>query len=169
MPKFKAYVKVPADSTGKLKRIVTKNIDANSSTEALALLRGQYGTKNINIASQISEAKPRKTIHNKINSTIKKTTPSYSRIKKNYKRKKSSDFVRTSNSSSDLVDAIGNTAIGQAIFIFIGIIIIGWIVSAIFDSPTILYVFIVIAFVFIIKKIIDLIKYIYSFFKNLFS
>ena len=72
MPKFKAYVKVPADSTGKLKRIVTKNIEANSSTEALALLRGQYGTKNVNIASQISEKKPRKTSHNKINSTIKK-------------------------------------------------------------------------------------------------
>ena len=67
MPKFKAYVKVPADSTGKLKRIVTKNIEANSSTEALALLRGQYGTKNVNIASQISEKKPRKTSHNKIN------------------------------------------------------------------------------------------------------
>jgi|TARA_B110000196_G_C21066656_1_gene625247 hypothetical protein len=39
MPKFKAYVKVPADSTGKLKRIVTKTVSANSSTEALASLR----------------------------------------------------------------------------------------------------------------------------------
>ena len=169
MPKFKAYVKVPADSKGSLKRIVTKTISADNSVNALAQLRGQYGTKNVNITSQIPEKKLRKTSHNKINSTIKKTAPSYSRIKKSYKRKKSSDLVSTSNSSSDLVDAIGNTAIGEAIFMFIGIITFGWIISAIFDSPTILYAFIVIAFVFIIKKIIDLIKYIYSFFKTLLS
>jgi hypothetical protein len=43
MPKFKAYVKVPADSKGSLKTITTKTVNGNSSTEALALLRGQYG------------------------------------------------------------------------------------------------------------------------------
>ena len=53
MPKFKAYVKVPADSKGSLKRITTKTISANSSTEALALLRGQYGANNVNIASKV--------------------------------------------------------------------------------------------------------------------
>ena len=30
MPKFKAYVKVPADSKGSLKRIVTKTISADN-------------------------------------------------------------------------------------------------------------------------------------------
>jgi len=53
MPKFKAYVKVPADSTGKLKRIVTKTISADNSLDALATLRGQYGSSNVNIASQV--------------------------------------------------------------------------------------------------------------------
>ena len=41
MPKFKAYVKVPADSKGSLKRIVTKTISADNSVNALAQLRGQ--------------------------------------------------------------------------------------------------------------------------------
>jgi hypothetical protein len=53
MPKFKAYVKVPADSTGKLKRIVTKTISADNSLDALATLRGQYGTSNVNITQQV--------------------------------------------------------------------------------------------------------------------
>ena len=53
MPKFKAYVKVPADSKGSLKRITTKTVSANSSTEALALLRGQYGANNVNITSKV--------------------------------------------------------------------------------------------------------------------
>lgn len=48
MPKFKAYVKVPADSTGSLKRIVTKTISADNSVNALAQLRGQYGSSNVN-------------------------------------------------------------------------------------------------------------------------
>ena len=53
MPKFKAYVKVPADSKGSLKRIVTKTITADHSVNALAQLRGQYGSRNVNIASQV--------------------------------------------------------------------------------------------------------------------
>ena len=51
MPKFKAYVKVPADSKGSLKRIVTKTITADHSVNALAQLRGQYGSRNVNIVS----------------------------------------------------------------------------------------------------------------------
>ncbi len=48
MPKFKAYVKVPAESKGSLKRIVTKTISAGNSVNALAQLRGQYGSSNVN-------------------------------------------------------------------------------------------------------------------------
>lgn len=37
MPKFKAYVKVPADSKGSLKTITTKTVNANSSTEDIKI------------------------------------------------------------------------------------------------------------------------------------
>ena len=168
MPKFKAYVKVPADSKSSLKRIVTKTISADNSAEALQLLRGQYGSQNVNIASQIIEKKPRKIEQSKVAATQKKTATSVSKIKKSYKRNNSSNLKSTSNSSS-VIDSLAKTSVGEPIFIFIGIIIIGWVVSAIIGSPTIFYIFIVIAFVFIIKKIIDLFRYIYSFFKTLFS
>ena len=82
MPKFKAYVKVPADSTGSLKRIVTKTIDAKNSVDALASLRGKYGTGNVNITQQVSTAsKPRAHNSSSKTSYIPKSSPF---VKKKY-------------------------------------------------------------------------------------
>ena len=77
MPKFKAYVKVPADSTGSLKRIVTKTISADNSVDALQSLRGQYGSKNVNITSQVmpgikSQTKSPVSSNRKISSGVSK-------------------------------------------------------------------------------------------------
>ena len=82
MPKFKAYVKVPADSTGSLKRIVTKTIDAKNSVDALATLRGKYGTGSVNITQQVSAAsKSRAHNSSSKNSYIPKSSPF---VKKEY-------------------------------------------------------------------------------------
>ena len=82
MPKFKAYVKVPADSTGSLKRIVTETIDAKNSVDALATLRGKYGTGSVNITQQASTASKPKA-HNSSSKTsyIPKSSPF---VKKKY-------------------------------------------------------------------------------------
>ena len=87
MPKFKAYVKVPADSTGSLKRIVTKTISADNSVNALAQLRGQYGSSNVNIASQVMPGiKPRSYSSTRPNkSYTPKTYTSFSRKNRSYK------------------------------------------------------------------------------------
>ena len=87
MPKFKAYVKVPADSKGSLKRIVTKTISADNSVNALAQLRGQYGSSNVNIASQVMPGlKPRSRTSTSTNrSYIPKTSTSFSRKNRSYK------------------------------------------------------------------------------------
>jgi len=91
MPKFKAYVKVPADSTGKLKRIVTKTLSADNSVNALAQLRGQYGSSNVNIASQVMPGlKPRsRTSTSSSRSYIPKASTSFSRRNRTYKYAKS--------------------------------------------------------------------------------
>ena len=80
MGKYKAYVKVPADSSGKLKRIVTKTVEASNSTDALASLRGQYGTKSVNIATQVMSARRSSTSR-----TYVPRTPSYVKKKYSYK------------------------------------------------------------------------------------
>ena len=87
MPKFKAYVKVPADSTGSLKRIVTKTISADNSVNALAQLRGQYGSRNVNIASQVMPGfKPRsRSSTSTSRSYIPKASTSFSRRNRTYK------------------------------------------------------------------------------------
>ena len=77
MPKFKAYVKVPADSKGSLERIVTKTISAKNSVDALQSLRGQYGSKNVNIASQVmpgikQKSKPPISSNRKISTDVSK-------------------------------------------------------------------------------------------------
>ena len=69
MPKFKAYVKVPADSKGSLKRIITKTVNANNSVDALATLRGKYGASNVNITQQVSTASK-----SKVNKSSSQTT-----------------------------------------------------------------------------------------------
>ncbi|MDA8533119.1 hypothetical protein N9K34_02885 [Candidatus Pelagibacter bacterium] len=87
MPKFKAFVKVPADSTNTLKRIVTKTISADNSLDALAQLRGQYGSKNVNITQKVMpgfKPRPRSSI-----STRRSYTPSRS-----YTPKASTSFSR---------------------------------------------------------------------------
>ena len=87
MPKFKAYVKVPADSKGSLKRIVTKTISADNSVNALAQLRGQYGSRNVNIASQVMPGlKPRSRSSTRPNkSYTPKTSTSFLRKNRPYK------------------------------------------------------------------------------------
>tara|TARA_B100000945_G_C20408326_1_gene611279 strand:- start:1321 stop:1842 length:522 start_codon:yes stop_codon:yes gene_type:complete len=87
MPKFKAYVKVPADSKGSLKRIVTKTISADNSVNALAQLRGQYGSSNVNIASQVMPGmKPRSRPLTRSNrSYTPKVSTSFSRRNRTYK------------------------------------------------------------------------------------
>ena len=84
MGKYKAYVKVPADSSGKLKRIVTKTVEASNSTDALASLRGQYGTKSVNIATQVMSAR-RSFRPSSTSRTYVPRTPSYVKKKYSYK------------------------------------------------------------------------------------
>ena len=84
MGKYKAYVKVPAGSKGSLKRIVTRTIDASNPTDALASLRGQYGTKNVNIAFQVMPGR-RSFRPSSTSRTYVPRTPSYSRKKYSYK------------------------------------------------------------------------------------
>ena len=84
MGKYKAYVKVPAGSKGSLKRIVTRTIDASNPTDALASLRGQYGTKNVNIASQVMPGR-RSFRPSSTSRTYVPRTPSYVKKKYSYK------------------------------------------------------------------------------------
>ena len=84
MGKYKAYVKVPADSSGKLKRIVTKTVEASNSTDALASLRGQYGTKSVNIATQVMPGR-RSFRPSSTSRTYVPRTPSYVKKKYSYK------------------------------------------------------------------------------------
>ena len=84
MGKYKAYVKVPADSSGKLKRIVTKTVEASNPTDALASLRGQYGTKSVNIATQVMPGR-RSFRPSSTSRTYVPRTPSYVRKKYSYK------------------------------------------------------------------------------------
>ena len=84
MGKYKAYVKVPADSTGKLKRIVTKTVEASNPTDALASLRGQYGTKSVNIATQVMPGR-RSFRPSSTSRTYVPRTPSYVKKKYSYK------------------------------------------------------------------------------------
>ena len=87
MPKFSAYVKVPADSKGSLKRIVTKTISADNSVNALAQLRGQYGSRNVNITSQVMPGlKPRSSSSTSARRPyIPKVSTSFSRKNRSYK------------------------------------------------------------------------------------
>ena len=111
MPKFKAYVKVPADSKGSLKRIVTKTITADHSVNALAQLRGQYGSRNVNIVSQVMPGlKPRsRSSTSTSRSYIPKASTSFSRKNRSYK------YAKPIPKSSD--DAVGGS-IG-ILFLFI--------------------------------------------------
>ena len=113
MPKFKAYVKVPADSTGKLKRIVTKTVSANSSTEALASLRGQYGANSVNITSKVMPKHK-----SRIKSSYSQKSYSVSRhisIKKRNKFK-----LRPSiDSSPSVIDQLAETTFGRTILTII--------------------------------------------------
>ena len=113
MPKFKAYVKVPADSKGSLKKITTKTVSANSSTEALALLRGQYGANNVNITSKVMP---------KHKSQIKS---SYSRksysVSRHISSKKQNKFkLRPSiDKSPGVIDKLAETTFGRTILTII--------------------------------------------------
>ena len=113
MPKFKAYVKVPADSKGSLKQITTKTVSANSSTEALALLRGQYGANNVNITSKVMP---------KHKSQIKS---SYSRksysVSRHISSKKQNKFkLRPSiDKSPGVIDKLAETTFGRTILTII--------------------------------------------------
>ena len=108
MPKFKAYVKVPADSKGSLKRIVTKTISADNSVNALAQLRGQYGSSNVNIASQVTPGRRSFRPSSTSRTYVPKTT-NYSRKNRTYK------YAKPVPKSRD--DAIGGS-IG-ILFLFI--------------------------------------------------
>jgi len=106
MAKFKAYVKVPADSSGKLKRIVTKTVEASNPTDALASLRGQYGTKNVNIASKVMPGyKPRPRMSSGSRSTYVPRTPSY--VKKKYSYKYAKPVSKSSGDGGGGAIAIG--------------------------------------------------------------
>ena len=85
MPKFKAYVKVPADSKGSLKRIITKTVNANNSVDALATLRGKYGTSNVNITQQVSTASQSKVNKSSSQNTYIPKPSSFVRKKYTYK------------------------------------------------------------------------------------
>ena len=113
MPKFKAYVKVPADSTGKLKRIVTKTVSANSSTEALASLRGQYGATSVNITSKVMP---------KHKSGIKSSysQKSYAVSKHKSTTKQNKFKLRPSiDSSPGVIDQLAETTFGKTILTII--------------------------------------------------
>ncbi len=132
MPKFKAYVKVPADSSGKLKRIVTKTVEANNPTDALASLRGQYGTKSVNIASQVMPGlKPRsRTSTSASRSYIPKASTSFSRRNRTYKYAKP-----VTKGEQDASAGLG--------VIVIGFVIVSYFLLKIFNLLTlqIMYVF----------------------------
>tara|TARA_B100001057_G_C22773382_1_gene920577 strand:- start:880 stop:1410 length:531 start_codon:yes stop_codon:yes gene_type:complete len=85
MPKFKAYVKVPADSKGSLKRIITKTVNADNSVDALATLRGKYGASNVNITQQVGNASKSKV--NKSSSQTTYIPKSSTFVKKKYSYK----------------------------------------------------------------------------------
>ena len=125
MPKFKAYVKVPADSTGSLKRIVTKTISADNSVNALAQLRGQYGSSNVNIASQVMPGiKPRSHSSTRpIKSYTPKTYTSFSRKNRSYKYAK--PITKGQQDASAGMGAI-----------FLGIIIVSYFLLKIFNLVT---------------------------------
>ena len=124
MPKFKAYVKVPADSTGSLKRIVTKTISADNSVNALAQLRGQYGSRNVNIASQVMPGfKPRSRISTSASRPyIPKASTSFSRRNRTYK------YAKPLNKRELDVRSIGA--------FFVGIVIITYFLLKIFNLMT---------------------------------
>ena len=106
MPKFKAYVKVPADSTGSLKRIVTKTIDAKNSVDALATLRGKYGTGSVNITQQVNTAsKPRAHNSSSKNSHIPKSPPFVKKIYR-YKYAKSAPKPMTNKEAVEDLSAL---------------------------------------------------------------
>ena len=125
MPKFKAYVKVPADSKGSLKRIVTKTISADNSVNALAQLRGQYGSRNVNIASQVMPGlKPRSRSSIGPNkSYTPKTSTSFSRKNRSYKYAK--PVTKGQHDASAGMGAI-----------FLGIIIFSYFLLKIFNLVT---------------------------------
>jgi len=113
MPKFKAYVKVPADSTGKLKRIVTKTVSANSSTEALASLRGQYGANSVNITSKVMPKHK-----SRIKSSYSQKSYSVSKHKSTTKQNKFK--LRPSiDSSPGVIDQLAETTFGKIILTII--------------------------------------------------
>ena len=128
MAKFKAYVKVPADSTGKLKRIVTKTVDASNPIDALASLRGQYGTKNVNIASQVMPGRRSFRPSSTSRTYVPKTT-SYVKKKYSYKYAKP-----VSKSSGD----------GGGGAIIIGIVIVSYFLLKIFNLITLELMFAII-------------------------
>ena len=125
MPKFKAYVKVPADSKGSLKRIVTKTISADNSVNALAQLRGQYGSSNVNIASQVMPGlKPRSRTSTSASRTyIPKASKSFSKRNRTYKYAK--PVTKGQHDASAGIGAI-----------FLGIIIISYFLLKIFNLVT---------------------------------
>ena len=125
MPKFKAYVKVPADSKGSLKRIVTKTISADNSVNALAQLRGQYGSSNVNIASQVMPGlKPRSRTSTSASRTyIPKASKSFSKRNRTYKYAK--PVTKGQHDASAGIGAI-----------FLGIIIVSYFLLKIFNLVT---------------------------------
>ena len=125
MPKFKAYVKVPANSKGSLKRIVTKTISADNSVNALAQLRGQYGSSNVNIASQVMPGlKPRSRTSTSASRTyIPKASKSFSKRNRTYKYAK--PVTKGQHDASAGIGAI-----------FLGIIIISYFLLKIFNLVT---------------------------------
>jgi len=125
VPKFKAYVKVPADSTGSLKRIVTKTISADNSVNALAQLRGQYGSSNVNIASQVMPG-------------LKPSSRSSTRPNKSYTPKTSTSFSRKNRSykyAKPITKGQQDASAGMGA-IFLGIIIVSYFLLKIFNLVT---------------------------------
>ena len=129
MPKFKAYVKVPTDSKGSLKRIVTKTISADHSVNALAQLRGQYGSRNVNIVSQVMpglKLRPQ-TSTSASRPYISKASTSFSRKNRTYKYAK----PKTQNDGS----LAGYGAI------FVGIAIVSYFLLKIFNLVTLQFMY----------------------------
>lgn len=120
MPKFRAYIKVPADSNGEIKKIITKTIEANTSVEALASLRGQYGVNNVNTVSQLMP-KHRSIVK----SSNKKKNPQENNqgtIKNNNRLNKPKlSTSKKLSGPSNLVNELEKTSIGRKILAFIGL------------------------------------------------
>jgi len=139
MAKFKAYVKVPADSRGKIKKIITETIEANSSFEALSSLRGQYGASNVNIVSQVlPKHKPKLKTSNIKNQTQRKN---YNNVRNNNQLRKSKLLTsKKLSSSTSLVNDLEKTPIGRMTLAAIGLIGFAFVIFTFLTSDNNVYV-----------------------------